>query len=351
MKNCKNVQHYIWGSGAIKHLNSLLAGKRSGSDSSAVFLIDDYFQSHSIENTLSRASADRIVYVKVDKEPYAEKIDEITREIREYGPPPIAIVGIGGGSVMDYAKAVSILLTNEGLAEDYQGWNLVRNPGIYKIGVPTLSGTGAETSRTAVLTSSKKKLGINSEYSMFDQLILDPNLLKTVPKDQFFYTGMDCYIHCVEALRGNFIDEMSRTYAQKALQMCIDVFLHDAPVDDIMVASYFGGCAMANSNVGICHPLSYGLSLVLHLHHGIANCIAFDHLEEYYPQEVNIYRKMRRKHNPRIPKIIDGTVTEEDIDHMIAATLVNEKPLSNAFGKEWRSVFTTGKIRSLLKRM
>ena len=110
------------------------------------------------------------------------------------------IIGIGGGTLLDMAKAVSIMLTNEGEAKDYQGWDLVKSPGIFKIGVPTLSGTGAETSRTCVLTNydTGVKLGMNSHHSVFDVLVLDPNLSQTVPKDQFFYTAMDTYIHCVE---------------------------------------------------------------------------------------------------------------------------------------------------------
>ena len=100
---------------------------------------------------------------------------------------------------MDIAKAVALMLTNKGSSADYQGWDLIKNPPVYKIGIPTLSGTGAEVSRTCVLMGPEKKLGINSDYTPFDQIILDPNLIANVPKDQRFYTGMDCYIHCIES--------------------------------------------------------------------------------------------------------------------------------------------------------
>ena len=66
-----------------------------------------------------------------------------------------------GGTILDLAKAVSIMLTNEGSSSDYQGWDLVKNPAIYHVGVPTISGTGAEVSRTTVLTGPERKLGIN----------------------------------------------------------------------------------------------------------------------------------------------------------------------------------------------
>ena len=98
-------------------------------------------------------------------------------------------------------------MTNEGRAEDYQGWDLVRLRIIPdKIAVPTISGTGAEATRTCVMTnrSNGLKLGMNSDHTVYDQVILDPSLLATVPRDQYFYTGMDAYIHCVEALSGNY---------------------------------------------------------------------------------------------------------------------------------------------------
>ena len=126
--------------------------------------------------------------------PWSPRSGPITRET------PAGIVGIGGGSAMDIAKAVSLMLNNPGSSADYQGWDLINNPAVYHVAVPTLAGTGAEISRTAILTGPVKKLGINSDYTLFDQILLDPELLAGVPKDQWFYTGMDCYIHDVESL-------------------------------------------------------------------------------------------------------------------------------------------------------
>ena len=85
---------------------------------------------------------------------------------------------MGGGIAIDVAKAISNLLTNSGSAADYQGWDLVKHPGVFKIGIPTLSGTGAEATRTCVLTNKENglKLGMNSDFTVYDQVILDPNL-------------------------------------------------------------------------------------------------------------------------------------------------------------------------------
>ena len=113
------------------------------------------------------------------------------------------------------------MLTNNGSSEDYQGWDLIKNKGIYHVGIPTISGTGSEVSRTTILTGPTKKLGINSDFTPFDQVILDPELTEGVPKEQWFYTGMDCYIHCIESLNGDFINSFSKTYGETALKVYV----------------------------------------------------------------------------------------------------------------------------------
>ena len=68
------------------------------------------------------------------------------------------------------------------------------------------------------------KLGINSDFTPFDQVILDPELTTGIKKDQWFYTGMDCFIHCVESLNGNFINTFSKSYGKMAYGLCKEVF-------------------------------------------------------------------------------------------------------------------------------
>ena len=352
-KNCKNVSYYVLGRGSVSQLATILSEKIQTNNSKVVYLIDHFFKNSDIRSKLPCKQNDIIIYVNTENEPYTDYINELLDYCKKElsGKLPVAIVGIGGGTTLDIAKAISILLTNDGMAEDFQGWDLVKNPGIFKIGVPTISGTGSEASRTAVMTSKIKKLGINSDFSVFDQIIMDSDLLKTVPVDQMFYTAMDCFIHDVESLRGSMIDTISRAYAEKSLELLRNYFHNGMNPDDLMVASYFGGCAVANSNVGICHPLSYGLSLVLDSHHGIANCIAFQQLEEYYGEYVREFVAIKEKIGAKIPSGIIKGVTTEQINRMVDATLLNEKPLTNAFGEKWREIFTPEKIKELYSKM
>ena len=96
--------------------------------------------------------------------------------------------------------------------------------------------------------------------------------------------------------------------------------------------------------------MSYGLSLVLNLHHGFAICIAFNQLEEYYP-EVREFKEFMANSNISLPKIVDESVSEDQINKMADATLKNDRPLENAFGKNWREIFTKDKVIDLIRKM
>jgi 3-deoxy-alpha-D-manno-octulosonate 8-oxidase len=266
------------------------------------------------------------------------------------------VVGIGGGSTMDLAKAVSLMMTNPGSSADYQGWDLVKNQGVYKVGIPTLSGTGAEVSRTTVLTGPTRKLGMNSDFTPFNQIVLDPELTTNAPANQRFYTGMDCYIHCIESLEGTYLNEFSKSYGEKALELCQVVFLQKEKWDDecddkLMMASYAGGMSIAYSQVGVAHAVSYGLSYLLGTRHGIGNCIVMNHLEEYYPAGVAEFKLMVEKNSIDIPTGICNGLTDEQFNIMINVSL-GMKPLwENALGKNWEKIMTREKLRSLYEKL
>ena len=101
----------------------------------------------------------------------------------------------------------------------------------------SVSGTGAEATRTAVLTGPVKKLGINSDQSIYDAVLMDPELLSTVPAEQEFYTAMDCFIHCVESLNGSLINEIGKGFASKSKEMMESFFLREKNYGELMVAS------------------------------------------------------------------------------------------------------------------
>lgn len=357
-RNFSIVPNIMFGRGSFNQLSDIIKPHRINPDAYFVFVLDDVFVGKPLESRLPLQGNDLKLLVNVDDEPKTGYIDALVRQIRDYsgakrGVKPDGIVGIGGGATMDIAKALSLMLNNPGSSADYQGWDLINNPSVYHVAVPTLAGTGAEISRTTILTGPVKKLGINSDYTLFHQIVLDPELLAGVPKDQWFYTGMDCYIHDVESLQGTFINEFSKAYGEKSIDLCRQVFLEDHPEKDdkLMMASYFGGMSIAYSQVGACHALSYGLSYVLGIHHGIGCCIAFDYLEDIYPEGVREFRRMMDKHQITLPRNLTANMDEEALELMVT-TALNLVPLwENCLGPDWQKKMPRDRCLELYRRM
>ena len=261
VRNVRNVEKYIFGMGSLPNLKEIIEKRRIQNPGNIIFFLDNFFFDKNLLSQLNVVKSKDLV-------------------LKNSNSCPSSIVAIGGGCTLDVEKAVANLITNPGNAEDYQGWDLVKNPAIYKIGIPTISGTGSETTRTCVMTNPKNglKLGMNSDYTVYDQLILDPELTSTVPKDQYFWTGMDAYIHCIESLQGSYRNAIGDSYSHQSIRLCREVFLSsdmqsNSNREKLMIASFLGGCAIGSSYVGVVHPFSAALSVVLGTHHCVANCI------------------------------------------------------------------------------
>ena len=356
-RNFPMVPKVVFGEGCFEQLPSILAQERKES-APFIFLVDDVFQNNQefLDHITLRFN-DKLLFVPTEEEPKTSQVDELVQGIKkEFTKTPSGIIGIGGGTVMDLAKAVSIMLANKGSAADYQGWDLVKEKAVYHVGIPTISGTGAEVSRTTVLTGPERKLGINSDFTPFDQVILDPDLTKGVSKNQWFYTGMDCFIHCVESLNGTFLNAFSQSYGEKAYDLCMEIFLHDSISEKesrgkLMMASWHGGMSIAYSQVGVAHAMSYGLGYVLGTKHGIGNCIVFQYLDEFYPKDVVIFKKMVEKHQIEIPQGLCKSLSEEQMDVMINVALGMVPLWENALGEDWRKTITREKLRELYLKM
>jgi len=350
------VDYVVYGRGCFGQLDEILAPQRKG-DAPMIFFVDEFFR----EDTafLSRIplrGKDKVVIIDVTHEPKTAYVDALRDELAAGFGMVSGIIGIGGGSVMDMAKAVALMMTNPGSSADYQGWDLVKKAGVYKAGIPTISGTGAEVSRTTVLTGPVRKLGMNSDFTPFDQIVLDPDLIRTVPPNQRFYTAMDCFIHCVESLNGTYLNAFSKSYGEKAQDLCEEIFLHRSDWSEdsdekLMMASYAGGMSIAYSQVGVAHAVSYGLSYLLGTKHGIGNCIVFDQLEEFYPEGVAKFRQMVKLHGIDIPKHITRGLSDADFEKMIDVSLGMAPLWENALGKHWKEEMSRERLRALYERL
>ncbi len=356
-RNAKNVGHIVIGQGSLDQLGDILAPLRA-QGGPAVWFFDHFFQNTDLPARVPAEPGDCTVFVDTTEEPTTDGIDRYADQVKAAldGRKPCALIAFGGGAAMDTCKCVGNLLTNPGRAADYQGWDLVKNPAPYKIGCPTLSGTGSESSRTGVLCNEAKnlKLGMNSDFSMFDQLLLDPDLSVTVPREQYFFTGIDTYMHCFESLAGSYRNVVVDALAEKAIDLSRRIFLSEdmmAPAnrETLMIASYLGG--LAAGFVGVVHPLSAGLSMVLHMHHGIANCYALSVLEDIYPAQHEEMLTLMEKQGVTLKKGICQGLSDEQYMALYEASIIHEKPLTNALGPDFRKILTPESVIERFRRM
>ena len=365
IKLVRNVGSFNFGRGAIADLAGHVTTRRDlaraqGADERVIFVIDQFFRGRKdILSRLPQQDGDVVLIVDTTDEPTTAGIDALVADVRAQGVSiPATIVGFGGGITLDTAKAIANLLTNPGSAADYQGWDLVKNPAVHKIGVPTISGTGAEATRTCVMTNKATglKLGMNSDFTVFNHLVLDPDLTATVPRDQYFFTGMDAYIHCIEALAGSYRNAVGDAYSHETINLCHKVFLGDDMMsdqsrEDLMVASYLGGSAIATSYVGVVHPFSAGLSVVLGIHHCVANCITMRAMKEFYPEAFDEFWTAVDRQRVVVPEGVARGLTDDQYKSLYDSTVVHSKPLTNALGEDYKKTLTFDKVVELFKMM
>jgi 3-deoxy-alpha-D-manno-octulosonate 8-oxidase len=356
-RNLKPVGRILYGRNSFDQLGDVLDELRVEKNSFVLFLVDEYFEGKDFLKRIPMKSQDILKIIDITDEPKTKTVDEMVAEIKNLGIGlPVSVVGIGGGSVMDYAKAIRLMFTNEGSSVQYQGLDFIKNKGVHCTVIPTISGTGAEVSITTVLTGPVKKLGIKGNFTAADQIVLDPELITTVPEPQRFYTAMDCYIHNVEALNGYRRSVMGDSLGIESLRIFREIYLSAdtrTPENEekLMVASYLGGLSLTYSEVGACHAMSYGLATVTNIHHGVGNCVVFNQLDEFYPDAVKEFREMMTLNNIEIPRGVTANCTPAEIDIMIDVSLTLVFMWQHVCGPEWQKIITRDKLRGLFMKM
>ena len=188
-------------------------------------------------------------------------------------------VAVGGGSVLDAAKAIGMMAVNGGTAEEYQmQGRQVRLAPPLLIAVPTTSGTGSEATRVSVVTNSESGLKKSFYHTSMiaDIVILDPELTIPLPPQVTAATGMDALSHAVESYVSLNANPLTELYGIKAIELVaanlVRAYRH--PEDKgaragMMLASYLGGCAIT-AGIGIAHIMAQPLGAYYHIPHGDA---------------------------------------------------------------------------------
>lgn len=220
------------------------------------------------------------LYDRVEAEPPLELADEGAKVALKTKSD--IVIGIGGGSAMDTAKAISVIAANKGKAKDYLGLNNIPGPGLPKIMIPTTAGTGSEVTFTSVFIRSdlKKKEGMNSPYLYPEIALLDPVLTLSVPPAVTASTGVDAFCHALESYTSKNASPMSEMFSLEAMELIassLRTCVHNG--DDIvareamLLGSLYAGLGLANAGVTAVHSLSYPLGGKYGIPHGMANTV------------------------------------------------------------------------------
>ena len=220
------------------------------------------------------------IYDKTEPEPPLELADEGTKIALKKKCD--GVVGIGGGSAMDLAKAIAVLAANNARAEDFLGLNRIPGPGLPKIMIPTTAGTGSEVTFTSVFIRKKlkKKEGMNSPYLYPELALCDPELTLSLPPHPTAATGIDALCHAIESYTSINASPMSEMISLEAIGLISDnlrTAVHDGQNvearEAMLLGSLYAGLGLANAGVTAVHSLSYPLGGRYGISHGLANTI------------------------------------------------------------------------------
>jgi alcohol dehydrogenase class IV len=241
-----------------------------------------------VKASLEAAKVPFAVYDRVKPEPPVACVEEAVGKLKIENCD--LVIGVGGGSSMDVAKAVSLKATNDMGVLEMCGLDLVKRRGLPKILIPTTSGTGSEITRVSVLIDEKQnvKTVISSLYTLADVAIVDPLLTVTVPPRVTADTGMDALVHAIETFVATTATPFSNILAERAIEWIAQylpvAFAKGSNLEaryHLSLGSTVAGMAFASGGLGAVHALAYPVGTEFHLPHGRSNSIMLPHVMRY----------------------------------------------------------------------
>jgi len=232
-----------------------------------------------VTDSLDEAGVEYILFDKCEANPSVETVEAVVKLAKDAD----MLIGLGGGSSIDPAKAASILLTNGGDIRDYEGCDVFKNTPIPVIAIPTAAGTGAETTPFTVITDVQRqwKMAIGGSYNIASLAICDPELTASLPPMFTAATGMDALTHAIEGYVSRSLDPISEPIIEQAIKLIAGAIRratfkgeHDKDARyDMMLGSTLAGMGFTNTILGIAHSMAHPLGAMFHVPHGVGNAI------------------------------------------------------------------------------
>ncbi|MBF0398505.1 MAG: iron-containing alcohol dehydrogenase, partial [Desulfobacterales bacterium] len=247
-----------------------------------------------VTKSLESSGINYSIYHNVSPNPRAEEVMEGADFYHSEGCD--IIIAVGGGSAIDCAKGIGIVSTNKKNILEFEGVDNVNIPGPPLICIPTTSGTSADVSQFDIITNSKEKIkiAIISKAMVPDVALIDPSTALTMDAYLTACTGIDAFVHAIEAFVSTANSPITDLHALEAIKLIHENLLKviNNPNDiilrsKIMFASLQAGLAFSNASLGAVHAMAHSLGGYLDLPHGECNSILIDHVVAFNYKEAN----------------------------------------------------------------
>lgn len=348
----------LFGAGSMNKLPEVLVDKSS---EGVILLLTD----QGIKGTgVADKVADQIeaegysvyTYDKVPAEPYLEDVDDVYRALSDSAV--IQIVALGGGSVMDTAKLLSIQFTTGESVSSLRDTPPVKR-GIPMVMIPTTAGTGSEATPNSIiaLKQEQTKTAVISPWFLPDAVILDPENTRSLPGKLTAAGGVDTLCHLMECFVSKKRNPHSDIMAIKGMNLVFENLIKAYQNGDdleargnMLLASYYGGACIASSGTMAIHGMSYPLGGKFRVPHGVSNAILLEpvfryisrSIEDLLPQ-IALCAGLKVEEFRKVPELLKSIVEEvgipssmsefgvkeEDLDYMIESAYANKRLMGN----------------------
>lgn len=279
----------ISGRGSLEQIGELASKYRP---ESVVLLVDGNVQKNGgadrVAELLSASCATLYVVSDIPVEPETGQVKELFAKVLELHAD--LIVAMGGGSVLDSAKMIAVLLRNPAYLENLLDAGLIEKRGVPLIAVPTSAGTGSEATPNSIVVVPEQKLKVGVVHPFFipDSVILDPEPTLSLPPHVTAATGLDAFCHAIECFISKKSNPFSDLYALEAIRLVarslFKAYNDGSDIgarEDLLLAAFYGGMCIASSSTVAVHALSYPLGGRYRIPHGLSNAILLPWVMEF----------------------------------------------------------------------